>query len=481
MYSSRLIKVLKTFTEREIKELNSFLEASIISKRIGKTKCFALFKLISKYHPNFDHANLNKEKIFRKLYKSSYESGKLEKLMSDLVTLIQEFILYQHADIKKELPPLRILYDFYSRRNLNGLASLTLKKHLKAIKLKKDIDSTVLYEQFLFEKTIFQNQILFSNTKNKQDFSTVHSSLDHYYIFEKLELACQLLATNRFLYPVEVDENLKVIEHLKPLLEQDFFDKPLIKLFYKAYCFLNSNEKDIEINFSIFEQSLKKYAQDIPDAQHVMVNTIVRNYCVWQFHKGTEGYIEKTFETYKDHLERGFLYVEDNIFASTMMNIVIFGLKLKRYDWVYDFLTSHKDRIVGVLIPEEAYKLNLANYYFHIAAFEKALDLISYNFKDIFYKLRAKRMEIKIYFEIKHVLLIPKIDAFKIFIYRLPSQKISKKHKGGNREFIDTLKQIVSHKTYKNNIRIEKLKSKIHSSSFVNEKTWLLEKLSALS
>jgi len=80
----------------------------------------------------------------------------------------------------------------------------------------------------------------------------------------------------------------------------------------------------------------------------------------------------------------------------------------------------------------------------------------------------------------KHVLLAPKMDAFKIYIYRFSTKKMTQKHKQANQNFIDLLKQIHLPRTFQNERRINKLITKINTFKFVHEKEWLLEKLEEL-
>ena len=478
MHTSKLIQVLKTFSRKEIKDFGRYLN---IAKGKSGEQCKALFKVIFKYHPDYKSSGLKKEKVFKRTYPTQiYNTGKLEKIMSHLFGLLQEFIVYQNSGIEKELHQIRVLTDFYIKKELYSFAEVNIKKYHKILKTEIKSDTSSFYDSFLLEKLVVEYQTLFYTSKKAIEASRVHLSLDSFYVFEKLELACRLLAVNRYLYPVVLEKKLTILEHLSPLLEDDFFDVPIIKLYYKAYNFLNCEEENIAQKFMEFEQALEVHYHSIPEEQLIPLVTIIRNYYIKQYHKGVEGYLEKTFYIYKDHLERGYLYVKDGLFASTMMNIVFSGLRLKKYDWVLNFIQTHKEKIIGTPSPVEAYKLNLANYYFHTAEYDRALDLLGYNYEDVYYKLIAKRMEIKIYFERNHLLLTPKIDAFKILIYRLPPNVISKKHKEGNRDFIDVLKQINLPKTYKNEKRIEKLATKISTSKFINEKDWLFEKLDAL-
>jgi len=481
MHTSKLVQVLKNLSKEMIKDFDTYLQVSVLANRKGGEKSLLLFKSIYKYYPEFDSSKLDKEKIFKKIYPLEVyqNTGKFEKLMSKLLNLLKEFIVNQAPESKEDLYQLRVMYDFFAKNNLDNFAKINVKKYQKLYKEREVRDTTFFHESFLFERQLIRHQ-LFSNAVKTIEFSAAHLNLDTYYIFEKLELACRLLAIRRFLYPIPIGDNLVTLELLIPLLEKEFYEAPVIKVYYRAFKFLNSTKEKEEEDFQVFEQALNEYAAFLPKEQVNTLVTIIRNYCVTQYHQKVEGYLEKVFSIYKEHLEKQYLYVDGKLFASTMMNVVVFGLRLKEYDWVLHFIETHKESITGIASPIDAYNLNLANYYFHVNDYDQVLDLLKVDYEDVYYKLKARRMEIQTYFELDHVLLESKMDAFKIFVFRFSSDKISLKHKEGNRDFIDVLKQIKLPKTFRNEKRIEKLITKINNSKFVGEKEWLLEKLENL-
>ncbi|MFK7806171.1 MAG: hypothetical protein AB8F74_00090 [Saprospiraceae bacterium] len=371
------------------------------------------------------------------------------------------------------------MYSFYSKKRLKKLESATINRVKKVVNQSKRPTTEFYYDYFLFEEQVSKNEILSRSTKQPEHLPAALNRLDHYFLLVKLDLACQLLSFHQMIAPVEYTKSLKTIELLAPLLEEEYFDVPAVKVYYKAYCLLRSTG-DASSNFTAFENELNKYENDISLDQLKLLNAIIRNYSVTQYHRGIDGYLSKAFSLYQKHLKEGYLYYEDKILPSTMANIVVFGLRMKAFDWVFDFLGEHKNKITGTTYPKIVFQLNLANYYFYTAAYEQALDSLLFNSEDTYYRLSAKRLEIKIFYETKHILLLPRIDAFKIYIYRLTPQNISKKQKEGNRNFIDLLKQIHLPKTYQNEKRIDKLITKINSLNSIADKTWLLDKLDGL-
>ena len=156
------------------------------------------------------------------------------------------------------------------------------------------------------------------------------------------------------------------------------------------------------------------------------------------------------------------------------------ALRLKQFDWVEQFIEEHKDRLLGADNPEEVYRFNKANLHFHQQNFDRALDLLSARYSDIYYELAARRLEIKIFYEIRSPLLDSKTEAFKVFGFRQAKRKLPDTPKIGNNNFIDLLRQMTNPATLGNQPRIEKLRKRLKEKQIIAERDWLAEKLNTL-
>ena len=481
MHGSKLIQVLKRLDKEALKDFHTYLKSPFLHGRPGVKKSLALYQIILPTAPDFETSSLDKEAVIKKLYPgTTYKKGKLEKQMSALLGLLQQFIAFQESDQHAELKQLLALVKYYQKHQLPAMVRQCVKKYRQLLSKTPQKDATYYYDVFALEKTIATQQTHFPDPKKELRLPAAMESLDQYYVFEKLEMACLLLSYHRFLTPVEIGKSFDLLEALTPLLEKDYFDVPLIKVYFRAYRLLRADENDSELEYLSFEKALKKYYDQIPDLQLKSLNALIRNYAVMQYHRGLDAYLERVFLLYQEHLERGYLYWEGKLFPATMGNIVIFGARCKQFKWVLKFLESHRDKITGTNNPEVVYNFNLANYYFYTGEYEKVWNHLEQTHDAPHYRLWARRLEIKVYYEQKNELLSSKIDAFKIYVYRLDLKAVPKKQKEGNQHFIDTLKQICLPRTFKNEKRINKLIEKINQLQFVSDKEWLIEKLEEL-
>ena len=231
--------------------------------------------------------------------------------------------------------------------------------------------------------------------------------------------------------------------------------------------------------FETLQATLEENHHDLPTDHLKALQAFCRNYCIVQYNKGRKIFLQKLFQLYQQHLEQGYLYHDGGLLPSTVRNIVVFGLRCSAYDWVRDFLKKYRHRIVATNEAEEIYQFNWAAYLFAIGEYEKALDSLAGRYEDSYYQLAARRMELKIYYELNLPILDSKINAFKVYIYRVSQKNLPPVPREGNNNFIDILRQICHSKTLNNPDRVRKLIGKVEAKKSVAEKNWLIEKLEA--
>ena len=226
---------------------------------------------------------------------------------------------------------------------------------------------------------------------------------------------------------------------------------------------------------------LTLYAREIPFKALKQFHALCRNYCTREYNKSRGAFLHELFALYQEHLELGTLFYQEKLTPATLRNIVVCALRTEAYDWVAQFLEAYRDRISSTNQPQAIYRFNLANYHFALGDYERALDCLTDRYDDIYYQLAAKRMELKIYYEIDLEVLDAKIAAFKIYIYRISKKVLPAIPREGNNNFIDLLKQIRRTNTRFNLPRIQKLTEKVSTKTSIAERDWLLQKLKKLT
>lgn len=482
MHSSKLIQLLSVFGEKELNRIRIFLDSPYFNDGKKAEETRVLFQHISSVLPNTTSNELSKDIVYAILYpKETKVSGKLEKLMSRLLQLTKQFVIQEYNPIiGQEKQELLILSKFFRERHLENLENISSKKFLQLQKKELNKNSDYYFDNFLYEKQITDYYSLYNNRKFHVNLPATLEAFDQYYLLTRIEYACQLLAINLFIIPVDISSSVMVLDHLLPFFEKMPFEMPLLQVYYQAYLLLRTDEEDRHRYFDEFRDVLDEFADDLPPNQLKSLQALIRNYSILLYNEGNDEYKYRVYELYRQHLEKGYLYYKGELLSPILANIVLFGLRSGAYEWVYSFLQEHRQLITGTEYPEDVFNFNMAQYYFALKQYEEALNCLTDTYEDHYNKVAAKRLEIKIFYETESTMLDSRVDAFKIYVYRLKDAQVNLKHKEGNRNFIDILKQIRIPGTLNNEKRIQKLEHKIQTTDHLAEKDWLLEKVKML-
>ncbi len=481
MKSSKLLKVIRTLSKEDRKEFTLFLSSPYFHRDPKSSETNALWEYIKAGAEQSTGIYWKKEKVYQFLYPNDvFVKGKLEKIMTKLFSLLTSFIVQKKQEQAGEIDDLLSLGQYYIRHDLTAIFEKTLLKLRRLIAQSTKQDVTFFYHQFLVEQMVTEYKSLHNNRKIDLNLLATHDRLDRYYVLTKLEYACQLLSIHLFIIPLDLGDRLDFLDRLLKDIAEKYLDTPILNLYFHAYQLLRFFDKKEEGYYESFYKLLVRYEDDLESDQLKPLRTLIRNYSISHHLKGSEGYLQKAFHLYCADLESGYLYYNDFILPGTLNNIVSLGLRMKKYEWVSSFLEAHRSRIYGMDSAEVSYQFNMAHYCFHKKEYENALEYLARTYDDQYYKISGRRLEIMIYYCKKSVLLDDKINAFKIYIYRLPKQSISEKQKEGNGNFIDLLKQICLPRTFKSISRIEKLLKKIDQTKRLAERLWLKEILEEL-
>ncbi len=473
---------LDLFSKAELESLDDFLRSPYFVSKQNPKELYPLFQYIHRYLADKEHPNLEKAKVYQSLYpKESFIKGRIDKLMSALLQKIHQFIiLHFNENIGPKTQEEITLVDFFRKRNAPKQAHFYLEKAKKKQAKIKVTGENFFFNEFLINKENIRTQLPQFGSTKPNNLQRVLQPLDAYYLLNKLEYACFLLSFDRFRQPIETKQITLFLDKAKVLYEaQGLLESPLLAIYYQTYEMLKKVGETDTTYWELKELIIKNQGT-LPLEFLKVISGLIRNVMLRRLNHGAEHLREEIFHLYQKHLEKGYLHHEEGLLPSTFKNIVAMGLKSKAFDWVFQFLQKNKEKIRGTKFPEDVYHYNLAYYYFEQQQYDQALELLVGQYDDLFYKISAKRMELKIYYETKSQILISKIDAFKVYIFRLPSKKILDHKRASNNNYIKFLHQLSNSKTAIDPKRIERLLLKVEASQFLTEKDWLLQKLQEL-
>ncbi|MBK6997152.1 MAG: hypothetical protein IPH31_20380 [Lewinellaceae bacterium] len=225
---------------------------------------------------------------------------------------------------------------------------------------------------------------------------------------------------------------------------------------------------------------LKGYEHGLTNDVIADTYSFLRSYGSYLISLGHFELQEGLHEIQKDNLKKGYFYYKDKINPATLINITRMALGINKVQWAKEFVESHRYRIASESELEEIYKLNLALCLFEENKYEEALLHVLYSFYSNAYFLVARRLELRIYFELDSDLLPYKIDSFRKYIERTGSKKSSDFDWEANNNFVKILLQIFQSPP-KDAKRSALIIQRIQKKKFVGERKWLLEKAHKLA
>jgi hypothetical protein len=172
------------------------------------------------------------------------------------------------------------------------------------------------------------------------------------------------------------------------------------------------------------------------------------------------------------------LLLEDNktITAAIYKNITTIGLRLNKLSFIENFLEEYK-----VYLPtenkEDVYLYNKANLLFYQKKHEDVLmHLRNSKFKDVFYKLSSRRLQIKVYYTLLKTdesyfeILQSSNNAFKKYVYT--NEEVTDNYKEGNKNFLKFALKLLELNKKQQSKTIDFL-AELESANQVAEYDWL--------
>ncbi len=477
MIKSKLFTTLKIVPTSHLQKIELFIQSPFFNKQAPSLELLNLFSILRNAVLEETTHNLDKSSVARLM---GVNEKRLDKLMSYLLNLVKQYIIIHQSGVLED-PTIQLmnLSKFYRKQEEYNLFELNLKKlnsqQQQLTKSKEDFN----YYTYLIELEKMQ-QLLYTNDR-KTDlnlFSTI-KSMDIYYVRTQLEHLCSLYL-QRMSTQIPISTEMSPPQDFVDLIEKKpFLNIPSIQLYLTFYQLLYLYPKDDKTLLNEAIQYLNRFQKEITTHQVKELKTILRSYIIKLYNQGNAEYLEISFTTYRQHLEEGLLYHEGKIRASTFFNLVQSGLRLKEINWVETFIQKHQNLIIGSDNPEDAYHLCLAKLYFAKQDYEATSHLLQeITMNDLQLKIQAKRLEIITYYELESSLLEYKMEAFKVYIFRLAKKLLSDRYKKSNNNFVDILRQLIRNENYSS--KLKKIQNRIQQEEFLADREWLQEKIHQL-
>lgn len=466
MEKSKLILLLRTFSNKEWKLFSDFIRSPFFNKNEELIYFFDYLKKISS--KGLPDIQVKREVIWRQLFpRKKYSEKLLNHYMSQLYQLGERFLQIQAFESKKQLTDFYLLEACIERR-LEKSYQHANQRALKRLEQNPYRDEHYFYQRFLMAEVGDQHFMQKKVREADSNLKETAEYFDRYFLLKKLKLLCTILDRQRFL---AMDYDLRWVEEIQQHFQKhDYADDPAIMVYYTLFQALTQPEEahyfhDLKAHISIAEKVL-------PPATTKDLLYFAINYCIRKIRLGEKQYANDLMSLYQQGLLNKALLEDGFISPWTYKNMVKLALGLKQFEWVEDFVETYSSKL-NEKTKEDAYHFNLADLYYHKKDYDRALShLNQVEFSDIIYNIDAKAMLLKIYFETNaEEAFLSLTFSYKMFIKR--NKLISKNIRDAHLNFINILYQIFKYKDQ----RFEQLKEKIENTPALNGRNWLRQQL----
>ena len=484
MKDTRFIKLIRTFSKEELKSFDKFLQSPYLKPARDTTE---LFYYISKFYPDYDNAKLEKEKVFKSLFKNeSYNEKKLLNLIFDLTNAAEDFLAL-NTIMDDETEFLLNLSKGYMKKNLieesNRVNKIIEKKLVPGFSQSKDYISkfrelSYLKSSYFTEIHDFEKHLL--NEKDYFETSAVQFIIDYTRIIESVAIAQNTYGINLNSNFIDSVISSFDLERLLTALEKsDNKNKHLILLHY----YILKSKLDVD-NVRFYELMRDLFYELLPELdreERCFIFNHLSTYCARKFGKD-KMFLKEGLEVYKKMLENNAYSESETEYMQvpTYRNILMTCKSLNETKWFEYFIEEYSD----CLHPE--FREDLKNYaYAHLffmkKEFEKSLSIVSRINQDLFlFKPDLKNLMLPLYYELDHIeAAFSMVDSYKHFLAN--TKEVSESIKIYSVNFLGFYYNLLKIKSGQSKEKAGYFKDLIEKEKTVINRIWLLEKASELS
>lgn len=470
MHGNKYIQLVKTFTKKEIKNLEAFISSPYHNKN---QLIVALWEHIKpSVSQNFQSTDIEKHHLFKKMFpKKKKFASSLSVLFSQFGKLVEAFLIqeqFQQKTIEQQQFLLTALlekeqFKYFEQR------FFSFRKQFE----NRPMSTVYFYENFQLERTYSQ---YLQETRSKQGFNlqTTASYFEQYYILNKIRLAWEMMSLSKvykkeFDYPF-LEEIIQFTEHPK------FAKNPLFQLYRQAiYLLQNPNDTDI---FDVYIDLLTSFSEKIISAEKYELYTLAANYCIRKI-QNEPAFKLQLLNIYKAMMQQDILTITPYLPENKFKNIVSIGCHVGDWDWTKTFIEHYTERIV----EKNRKKVNnfgFGAYYYYKGEYYTALTFLGEDTNvNVFFDIDTKVLLLKCFYDLNY------FEAFYNFALTLrkfieTNKSTSNSFKKKYKNFINLSLKLTRIKERQSTNKLKELRQKIEMTETISDKSWLIHKIEEL-
>lgn len=474
MSNTYLLEVIKALLPAQRHEAAIFLSSPIFNTGNNAKDLEKLYQIILEAAPAFSEDALTKETVYTKVFPGhKIVSGRLEKLMADLNKLLRAFLLtkrylLESNDLQQQL-------DWLAWLREQGLVDRS-QQLMSKLENQKEADRKESLSEYrtawLIAEEKHEWESIYNQAKGDLNIPTLMRRLDIFYQNYRVELA------NRYLLQQKA-AHLPDLETVKLGAKQQVYEESILfKISQKVFELLKSGLPS-EKEFQDLLGMLSKEEHALSFQALVQYYSYLRNTCTLLINGGHLEFTAVLHKIHKDNLGRGLLFLNGEISPHTYVSLVQIAIRVKDNLWAREFTEAHKKIVIGGDEDQFYYRFNLSHCFFSEGKFEEALDSLPDAPSNTHYHRTIRRLELKIYYEMRSDLATYKLFAFRKFVERTAPKTIAADLLLMDIEFFNVFHQLLQ-SPLKDKVRSAKLIERIQKKPLLSDRAWLLEKAKEL-
>jgi hypothetical protein len=476
MQRTVLFDLIRTFSKKEMKEFEDFVNSPFFNKN---EKVIKLFNVIKKAYPDFDHPSLEKEKVYGKIFHGEeYNDSRMRQLVFAMCNLAEEFASYTYNKSTNEYK-LGLLSTLMTRG-----VNRAFEKNLKEVSQNLENlshDEEYYYSRYMLEYKNLAFQVrnyADSNEKviNKSDIQNLINHLTYSYLIKIMKFYIYLFnVKSRF----SLEYDMKMLDELVIHLERSKYEKvPLVSIYYNVLM-LHVKPDELEY-FERAKELIFKHEGELDRINVVNVYINLENYCLKKSRSGLKRFRAELLELYKKELANKIYPLADGTMSPIFYrNVVRMALGHTEIEWIENFIEEYKHE-VNKNAREGAYTLAMSMVEYKKKNYGKALEYLAKSQSDnLLYKLEIKALTLQIYYdagEFESLSLL--VDSFRHFLAN--NKLLSESRRDMNAKFIKYVNAIVKHNFSRDPAELAVLKRQITEEPIIENREWLIDKIEEL-
>lgn len=478
MQKTKLLRLLNSLDGTELKALSKFIHSDYF--KVSKSS-IKLFDSLLKHAPHFEEEEIDKEKLWKKIYPKKDFSLKLyTNKLSSLSIQVERFLVIQILESKEE------------KHHFRQLKAKALNSHNLYADFKKEI------QQLLNERekptiegmaafralAALNHQIYFQAKNHKVELKDFN--------FEKIWEGHQSLSLLGILiYTIEsinrhqiLGEPIGFIDNqlLNQLAQKNDNQPLIIQLYIQLYQLVTAKNHSLE-QFDEVTDAIILHLNSVDYESKEILLVSLSNYLGKRIYEGATTFKSRVFKIYYALYQEGVFTQHGSLGENTFLNMINYGINYKGAAWTQQFMEEATPKL-EISIRERVTQLGWVYYYFATKQYDDVLkNLVVQKGSNHLFKMRMHSLGVRTYYELAltdntyYQILFSACTKFSHFLKNEPAFTEDKKRSYLN--FLSILRTLAKHQQQQDYgiEERERIKRQIGDTPQMALKEWLMEKV----